>query len=472
MTRVKRFGPVLALFGALALPGAAGAQTAAEVVAKSQEAKFLPALCPIKLEDPKAKDGQAALQKAVNEKDAAKRETGMAEAGKLLADAASHAREKDGGTWYYLGRYYLYRGDVAGADTAFARAQASLPACADDITGYRQNTWVALVNPAIEASNAGKNEEALAFLTPANQIFRGLPQGLQQTAVIYANQAKYDSSAKYLELAIAATPEDTAYRESKKQLAQYLGEMYLQLKQYPEAVKLYEGYLAANPGEVNAKRRLAVAYRETGQADKAKAIEADVLGGNQDSVTVADLFNVGVGYFNDKNYAEAAKAFQKVLEREPGNRDAMFNAVNAYFAMKDAPNQLAMAEKLAAIDPLNDQGQKLLADGQQKSGKQDLAIKTIEALEAMPALIEVGQWGPGEKGARLNALARGRQPKKLDGSDLKAAPFAVVWEFLDAKGAVVASKETEVPVVAPDQTHAIQVVVEGPGIVSWRYRKK
>ena len=37
-----------------------------------------------------------------------------------------------------------------------------------------------------------------------------------------------------------------------------------------------------------------------------------------------DLMNVGVNLYNDKKYAEAATAFEKVVAAEPYNRDALF----------------------------------------------------------------------------------------------------------------------------------------------------
>ena len=43
----------------------------------------------------------------------------------------------------------------------------------------------------------------------------------------------------------------------------------------------------------------------------------------------------GVNAYNDKKYADAAAAFEKLVAAEPYNRDALSNLSNTYLAMKD-----------------------------------------------------------------------------------------------------------------------------------------
>lgn len=439
-------------------------------VVKAQGEKFMPALCPMK-PDGKTKEGISALQKAVGEKEAARREKALADAEQLLIANAVKAPEKDSGpAWYYVARAYLYRGDAAGADSAFAKAEQRLPDCAEDIRQYRQNTWVALVNPAIEMTNSGQTDSALVLLNAANRIFSGLPQGFQQAALIYDQQNQPDSVIKYLEKAVAASGSDTTYTETRKSLTQYLGQLYLKVGRAQDAVKLFRSYLATYPNEASARMQLAVAFREAGMPDSAKALEGAILQAGEVSAT--DLFNLGVGFFNDKQYDKAADAFSKVIAKEPGNRDALFNLANTYFALKDAAKQLEAAEKLAAIDPLNDQGQRLLAQAHQVLGHQDQTIRIIETLEASPITVEVSNFSPSESGAKLQGEANGRLPKKLDGTELKPLPVTLVFEFLDGSGQVVATQEVEVPVLKPDQSFPIRLQVQGAGIASWRYKKK
>ena len=82
-----------------------------------------------------------------------------------------------------------------------------------------------------------------------------------------------------------------------------------------------------------------------GQADKAQALEQQIVAAGGDrrarpagrAAGSTDLMNVGVNLYNDKKYAEAAAAFEKVVAAEPYNRDALSNLANTYLAMKDGP---------------------------------------------------------------------------------------------------------------------------------------
>ena len=51
-------------------------------------------------------------------------------------------------------------------------------------------------------------------------------------------------------------------------------------------------------------------------------------------------------------------------------------------------------------------------------------------------------------------------------------PYTLVFEFLDAKGAVVANQEVQVPALKPGESQPIEVKAEGTGIAAWRYKQK
>ena len=81
--------------------------------------------------------------------------------------------------------------------------------------------------------------------------------------------------------------------------------------------------------------------------------------------------------YNDKKYADAAAAFEKVIAAEL-DRDALSNLSNTYLAMKDGPKLAATAAKLVAIEPLSENALKLQGEGYKQSAKVDDAVKTAE----------------------------------------------------------------------------------------------
>jgi hypothetical protein len=120
---------------------------------------------------------------------------------------------------------------------------------------------------------------------------------------------------------------------------------------------------------------------------------------------------------------------------------------------------------------LNAEIVKMLANGQRMSKKEAQANKTATQLLAMPVSVEVAQFAPTAAGASITATAMGREALTSQGKPVTAKPMTVVFEFLDAKGAVVANQQVEVPALKPEQTHPIQVQAQGAGITAWRYKK-
>jgi tetratricopeptide (TPR) repeat protein len=108
--------------------------------------------------------------------------------------------------------------------------------------------------------------------------------------------------------------------------------------------------------------------RGLGKIEQAQALEkelvaAGVAPGAGGGAASQDLMSAGVNAYNDKKYADAAAAFEKLVAAEPYNRDALSNLSNTYLAMKDGPKLAQAAEKLVAIEPLSENALKLRGEG-------------------------------------------------------------------------------------------------------------
>src|SRR2546422_641150 len=99
------------------------------------------------------------------------RDQQLAQARKVLTEAiAQDHQEKNPAAWYYLGRYYFEVSDARGTDTAFARALALQPKCADDIRGYRSQVWAKTVNGGLAAWQEGKEDSAVVLFHLAARL--------------------------------------------------------------------------------------------------------------------------------------------------------------------------------------------------------------------------------------------------------------------------------------------------------------
>ena len=70
--------------------------------------------------------------------------------------------------WYFMGRNFTLMSDLAGADSAFTRAEELAPDCAGDIDTHRRFIWVPLYNDGIAALQDGDSEAAAIALAEAN----------------------------------------------------------------------------------------------------------------------------------------------------------------------------------------------------------------------------------------------------------------------------------------------------------------
>jgi hypothetical protein len=359
-------------------------------LAQSQPAKFVPPLCNLNLINGKVEKARNALKKAYDVKTPAEKSAQLAEAKmNLLTAISQEAQANNSAAWYYLARVALMEGDPLGADTAFIKAQTLAPSCELDITQYRQNSARALMQTAMEMSQKGASDSALAFFQDASTLYRGWPQIYMNVAVMFANSGREDSSAAYFEKALAVAEQDSMMTEERNITASNLAIMYQRLKRNSEAIALWHKYLswdlaatAAKRAKVDSLRKtgnaqaleaaksleqeitaaesarsesekdLAIAFRAAGMPDSADVLESKIVGRlakiSVDSLELPDLMSVGVLAFNSKKYSDAEAAFAAGVKRNPFGRDARYNLANTYLALATQAHDSAEAlRKLA-----------------------------------------------------------------------------------------------------------------------------
>lgn len=427
----------------------------------------------------KVKSGKTYLNTAFGV-DVERRQHILENAQRVITEAITqNGQDKNAGAWYYLGYADLALGDVAGADSSLTRAEALAPDCKADIAKLRRLPYAPLFNQGITFSKSGQTDSAAAYFRRAAAINPSAPEAPYSLAGIYLKQHQPDSAVVYLQKSIenASAPDRAGMRnEARYNLAVTL----VQLKRDKDAVPVLQAYLKEKPNDVDARKALAVAFRGAGMVDSAKAVEAQLLNASAGASSggaaaggpalgSSDLFTLGVQRYQEKNYAEAAKAFSTLLQQEPFNRDALYNLANTYYAMKDAANLTKTAERLVAIDPMNEDVLKLQAAGYQMAKNQAMQMKVAERLFALPTSVKVDALQPTASGATLTATATGRTAQTLSGATVKPKAETLEFEFLDKTGNVVNTQPVQVPALSPGQTQSLNVTAQGAGIVAWRY---
>ena len=449
-------------------------------VAKSMPTSYMPAQCKIKPNHFKVASAAGYLKSAI-ETDVPESKTRILGQGEkvILEAMQQNGQEKNPAAWYYLGRIYLQQGNLYPADTALTKAEQLAPDCAKDITGYRRNAWVALVKAGSKFEEDKNVDSALVLYRQAGAIYRGSPITFYQTAAIMNDKGQPDSAAYYFgqAAAVAAASTDTTDIKYRNRSAFNQGALLLNGKKYDQAVVVFEQYLKWVPTDNEAKRGLAAAYRGSGKIDQAQALEKELVaaGGAPGAASAAasqDLMSAGVNAYNDKKYADAAAAFEKLVAAEPNNRDALYNLSNTYLAMKDGPKLAATAAKLVAIEPLSETALKLQGEGYKQSAKVDDAVKTAEQVLALPADVKASDFSATGSGANLTLTVTGRAAQTPAGKPIQVAAVPIVVEFLGGSGTVVATQEAQVPALAAGATQEVKVAGQGSGITAWRYKRK
>ncbi len=449
-------------------------------VAKSQPSKYEPASCNIKPNHFKVSSGASYLKSAIENEVPENRARSLINGQKVILEAMQqNGQEKNPAAWYYLGRIYLQQGNLYAADSALTRAEQLAPDCAKDIAGYRRNAWVALVKAGSKFEEDQNTDSALALYRQGGAIYRASPITFYQMASIMNEKGQADSAAYYFgqAAAVAANATDTADVKYRNRSAFNQGALLLNGKKYDQAAVVFEQYLKWVPNDVEAKRGLAGAYRGLGKVEQAQALEKELVAagappGAAGAGASQDLMAAGVNAYNDKKYADAAAAFEKLVAAEPYTRDALFNLSNTYLAMKNGPKLAAVAGKLVAIEPLSENALKLQGEGYKQSAKVDAAVKTAEQVLALPADVKASDFAATGNGATLTLSATGRAPQTPTGKPLPAAPVPIVVEFLDSSGGVVTSQEAQIPQLATGSSQDVKVAAQGGGIIAWRYKRK
>jgi tetratricopeptide (TPR) repeat protein len=398
---------------------------------------------------------------------------------RVITEAITTANQgKNPAAWYYLGRIYLQQGDLAGADSAFIRAQALAPACKDDIQKYRYRAWAALVNAGQTFRQAKQDDSAIVMFQAANQIHQSLPLGYVFLADVYNDRGMADSALYYFGKGAATEPTDPKLIKARDQSAFNYGVMLLNAGRKEEAVVALRRYRTLQPDDVTAKKAMAQAFRAAGMADSAQLLEKDLIAaagagsGATGEVSEDDLMEFAVKQFTDKNYQEAAGTFAKVLAKDPWNRDAAYNQANAYLALSDGVNLAKSAEHLLTIEPLADYDHQLRIQGYKLANNQDGVYKAVVAREGAPLNIEVAGFKITGEGATLSAKVTRREARDEANKVIPAKAASITVEFLARDGSVVTSQDVAVTVLKPGESQEISATGAGTGIRSWRYHVK
>jgi len=433
--------------------------------------------------------------------------------GVLTQALTTGGQEKNPAAWYYLGRYYVLTEDLAGADSAFARAEALKADCAEDIVTWRKYVWVPTLNAGIAAWQASNVDSAIKAFRRANQILQTDPRGFKYLASLLYNAGQVDSALVYFKRTVEIAARDTAFLQDRKDALFNLARLYHSQRRWAEAEATYREYLKVVPNDAEGMAALGSVLSQTGQRDSAFALYRRIIA-RGDSVGALALFRAGVEIYQgvpeppdtapvgngcraDRRakrlppariraecddstkrlmraheaaasgiYKLAAEAFEGGLKINPYYRDGLFNMANTYLTLNDSAKLLPIAQRLVGVDPLNRTSLRLLAFAHQRLGHVDSTLHYLRMADSTLATdVTVSEFAIEEQSAEVKGIV----------TNLRSAPsqpFKLVFEFLNVKGEVVAKQSADVPAIPAQGTYEFDLKAIGAGIQAWRYHKE
>ncbi len=290
------------------------------------------------------------------------------------------------------------------ADSMLTSAEALYPTYLEETAIDRENAWINLFNAAIGPLDAGQTAQGIRLLETAEAVFVDMrPEALFNLGITYGNEGRFDEAVDaygaMLEVVRGPRMEevDSATADSwraREQAATYNRANILnRAERYEEAATTYAEYLESNPGDVQALSGLAGALASSDQADSAQAIYNTLL--DADGLGITDYMDIGVGLYRSAQtvdttvvdprpiYAEAARAFQAVVDISPRSRDGVFNLGQSLAEAEDWEPLIPVSEQLMELDPYNPQTYLLRALALNGVGQQEEAIEIYEQSDSL-----------------------------------------------------------------------------------------
>jgi len=225
--------------------------------------------------------------------------------------------------------------------------------------------------------------EAIAPLERAIQMNQTNVPAYALIGKAYKEQRIFDKAAEAYEKFLGTDP------QAPGETPQELAECYMELKQFDNAVRAYQRAAEIDPQNANLNYKLAQAHQEAGQYDEAAAVFMKLIELTPDDAKVyfntmirmydeakmpdkaveiarkqvendpensEAVYNVGAMLMKQKNFTEAAAAFENAIELDPNFEYAYLNLGYCYSQVKDYNGAIATFEKFTGILPDNDQG--------------------------------------------------------------------------------------------------------------------
>lgn len=384
---------------------------------------------------------------------------------------------------------------IAAADSMYDIVEASDASCMSETEEGRRKIYAGLVNNAVNQYNAQNVDGAQALAERGLEVYGGrklayIAHNLRGNAL----QAKNDYAGavdEFKKMADLMKGDTSLVAERQQQMTSISQLILVQADQaegeaknakVAEAIAYLNGFLAEFPGDAKAESALARAQIMSGDEGAADRVFG-AMAANPEKYSDQQLLEAAVNAARAEKDTAAKALFLAGLSKNAYSRDGLFNLTLTLQKLEQWDEAETYIRKLATVDPenpdvyqvfaLNYQGKaKIAKAAAEKKPDTDPAVKHYKMVNDS-LLHYFNKYQNATTRVSFNLWAHDEDKHTLAGTveNLGEAekPYTLKFEFLDAKGGVVASKDAEVGAVAAKGTKAFKLEVEGAGVIAFRY---
>jgi tetratricopeptide (TPR) repeat protein len=264
---------------------------------------------------------------------------------------------------FQAGQAYVGLGQLAEAGEHFGHALEACPALSAEIDPMAEQAWLTAFQAGLEAYQAGDTTRAISTWEAAGRFYNKRADTFYNLGILYGERGDYAKAVENYREALAAlerTPNDTSQA------------------------------LIASEAETRAN-------------------------------TLAGLLNAGAQLFLREDFRGSAEVFGQLHQIDPNNRDAWYNHALALYKLERWSDLIPVGTRLVEIDPLNYNGRIILFNAYKGLSDQakaannaavertnrDLALRTLEAADALPVQVDGIQLENAEGSVRITGRVTG-----------------------------------------------------------------